>query len=82
MSETLDLRPVIPAAIVALTGLVTLLAQAFTPKGQRAPSAALSLAGLVGRARLGVAARAGADARRRAGGRAHGRRLRRSSCRP
>jgi NADH-quinone oxidoreductase subunit N len=48
MSETLDLRPVIPAAIVALTGLVTLLAQAFTPKGQRAPSAALSLAGLAG----------------------------------
>jgi NADH-quinone oxidoreductase subunit N len=48
MSETLDLRPVIPAAIVALTGLVTLLAQAFTPKGQRAPSAALALAGLSG----------------------------------
>jgi NADH-quinone oxidoreductase subunit N len=48
MSETLDLRPVIPAALVALTGLVTLLAQAFTPKGQRAPSAALSLAGLSG----------------------------------
>jgi NADH-quinone oxidoreductase subunit N len=48
MNETLDLRPVIPAAIVALTGLVTLLAQAFTPKGQRAPSAALSLAGLSG----------------------------------
>jgi NADH-quinone oxidoreductase subunit N len=48
MNETLDLRPVIPAAIVALTGLVTLLAQAFTPKGQRAPSAALSLAGLAG----------------------------------
>jgi NADH-quinone oxidoreductase subunit N len=48
MSETLDFRPVIPAALVALTGLVTLLAQAFTPKGQRAPSAALSLAGLSG----------------------------------
>jgi len=48
MSETLDLRPVIPAALVALTGLVTLLAQAFTPKGQRSPSAALSLAGLSG----------------------------------
>jgi NADH-quinone oxidoreductase subunit N len=48
MNETLDLRPVIPAAIVALTGLVTLLAQAFTPKGQRSPSAALSLAGLAG----------------------------------
>jgi NADH-quinone oxidoreductase subunit N len=48
MNETLDLRPVIPAAIVSLTGLVTLLAQAFTPKGQRAPSAALSLAGLAG----------------------------------
>jgi NADH-quinone oxidoreductase subunit N len=47
MSETLDLRPVLPAAIVAFTGVVALLAQAFTPKGQRAPSAALSLAGLV-----------------------------------
>ena len=48
MNETLDLRPVIPAAMVALTGLVTLLAQAFTPKGQRAPSVAISLTGLAG----------------------------------
>ena len=45
---SLDLRPVFPAIVVALTGLVVLLAQAFTPKGSRAPAAALSLAGLVG----------------------------------
>ena len=48
MTSILDLRPAIPAAIVAFTGLVTLLAQAFTPKGKEAPSAALSLAGLLG----------------------------------
>ena len=48
MNSTLDLRPLIPAAIVALTGLVALLAQAFTPKGKVAPSSALSLVGLVG----------------------------------
>ena len=44
----IDLRPIIPAAIVAFTGLVVLLAQAFTPRGGRAPSAALSLTGLAG----------------------------------
>ena len=43
-----DLRPIVPAAIVALTGLVVLLAQAFTAKGSRSPSAALSLTGLLG----------------------------------
>jgi NADH-quinone oxidoreductase subunit N len=43
----LDLRPVAPALIVAVTGLVVLLAQAFTPRGKSAPSAPLSLAGLV-----------------------------------
>jgi NADH-quinone oxidoreductase subunit N len=48
MSSVLDLRPAIPVAIVTLAGLVVLLAQAFTPKGKGAPSAALSLAGLVG----------------------------------
>jgi NADH-quinone oxidoreductase subunit N len=48
MNSTLDLRPLIPAAIVALTGMVALLAQAFTPKGKVAPSSALTLAGLVG----------------------------------
>jgi NADH-quinone oxidoreductase subunit N len=46
MYAVLDLRPVAPAAIVAVTGLVVLLAQAFTPKGKRSPSVALSLAGL------------------------------------
>jgi NADH-quinone oxidoreductase subunit N len=48
MNQLLDLRPVVPAAIVALTGVVVLLAQAFTPRGERAPSVALSLAGLLG----------------------------------
>ena len=44
----LDLRPLFPAIVVALTGIAVLLAQAFTPKGGRAPAAALSLAGLAG----------------------------------
>ena len=47
MTADLHLEPLIPAAILALTGLFVLLAQAFTPKGQSAPSAPLSLAGLV-----------------------------------
>ena len=46
MGGVLDLRPVAPAAIVAVTGLVVLLAQAFSPKGKQPPSAVLSLAGL------------------------------------
>ena len=44
----LDLRPIVPAAIVAFTGLIVLLAQAFTARGSRSPSAALSLTGLGG----------------------------------
>ncbi len=48
MDAVLDLRPIAPAAIVAATGLVVLLAQAFTPKGKESPSAALSLVGLAG----------------------------------
>ena len=43
---SLDLRPLAPALIVAVTALVVLLAQAFTPRGKSAPSAPLSLAGL------------------------------------
>jgi NADH-quinone oxidoreductase subunit N len=43
----LDLRPLVPALIVAVTGLVVLLAQAFTAPGKRAPSAPLSMAGLL-----------------------------------
>jgi NADH-quinone oxidoreductase subunit N len=58
----LDLRPIVPAAIVAFTGLIVLLAQAFTAKGGRAPSAALSLAGLGG-ALLSVAVIAGGQGR-------------------
>jgi NADH-quinone oxidoreductase subunit N len=42
----IDLRPVWPALIVALTGVVVLLVQAVTPKGRSAPFAALSLLGL------------------------------------
>jgi NADH-quinone oxidoreductase subunit N len=44
----LDLRPAIPALMVALTGLVVLLAQAFTPKGKASPSLGLSITGLGG----------------------------------
>jgi NADH-quinone oxidoreductase subunit N len=43
----LDLRPAYPALILAVTGLVVLLAQAFTPRGKRAPSVPLSLFGLI-----------------------------------
>jgi len=46
MAEVIDLRPLAPAVIVAVTGLVVLLAQAFTPRGKSSPSAALSVAGL------------------------------------
>ncbi len=48
MNAVLDLRPIIPAAIVAVTGVVVLLAQAFAPSGRAAPSPVLSLAGLAG----------------------------------
>ena len=41
-----DLRPLLPAIIVAVTGLVVLLSQAFTAKGRRAPAVPLSLLGL------------------------------------
>jgi NADH-quinone oxidoreductase subunit N len=44
----LDLRPAIPALMVALTGLVVLLAQAFTPKGKSSQSLGLSITGLGG----------------------------------
>ena len=46
MNGVLDLRPLLPAAIVSITGVVVLLAQAFTPKGGRAPSVSLSVLGL------------------------------------
>jgi NADH-quinone oxidoreductase subunit N len=47
MTPNLDLLPAIPALILAVTGMAVLLAQAFTPRGQSAPGAAFSLAGLV-----------------------------------
>lgn len=43
-----DVRPVVPALIVAVTGVIVLLAQAFTPRGRRAPSVPLALLGLAG----------------------------------
>jgi NADH-quinone oxidoreductase subunit N len=48
VTAVVDLRPLIPAMLVALTGLAVLLAQAFTPPGKKAPSSPLSLVGLVG----------------------------------
>jgi NADH-quinone oxidoreductase subunit N len=48
VSAQIDLRPLIPAILVALTGLAVLLAQAFTPPGRSAHSSRLSLVGLVG----------------------------------
>jgi NADH-quinone oxidoreductase subunit N len=45
---TVDLRPLVPAIVVAVTALVVLLAQAFPPKGKKAPSVLLSLLGLFG----------------------------------
>jgi NADH-quinone oxidoreductase subunit N len=47
VSGELDLRPLVPAIIVAATGLVVLLAQAFAPKDEAPPSAPLSLGGLL-----------------------------------
>jgi len=44
----IDLRPVVPALIVAVTGVVVLLAQAFTPRGRPGPSLPLALLGLGG----------------------------------
>ena len=46
MNGELELRPILPAAILAVAGVVVLLAQAYTPKGKRPPAALLSLAGL------------------------------------
>lgn len=48
MIPGLELRPVLPALLVALTGLVVLLAQAFTPRDKRSPAVWLSLVGLSG----------------------------------
>jgi NADH-quinone oxidoreductase subunit N len=42
----LDLRPALPALIVALTALVVLLAQAFAPKGKHGPYVPFALLGL------------------------------------
>lgn len=47
MPPGLDLRPILPALVLAVTGVVVLLAQAFTRKGERAPSLPLSLFGLL-----------------------------------
>jgi len=42
----IDLRPVWPALIVAITGVIVLLVQAVTPRGKGGPFAALSLVGI------------------------------------
>ncbi len=47
MPPVVDVLPAIPALILAITGLAVLLAQAFTPRGQAAPGAPFSLAGLL-----------------------------------
>jgi NADH-quinone oxidoreductase subunit N len=46
MSPNLDLLPAIPALILAVTGLIVLLAQAFSPPGVAAPGGRFSLVGL------------------------------------
>jgi NADH-quinone oxidoreductase subunit N len=47
ISSALDLRPALPALIVAGAGVVALLAQAFAPKGRRAWSFDVAIFGLV-----------------------------------
>jgi NADH-quinone oxidoreductase subunit N len=47
VSAPLDLRPLFPALIVALTGVVLLLARGFAPRGQKRGSPELALLGLV-----------------------------------
>ena len=69
---SVDLRPLLPALIVAVTGLVVLVAQAFTPPGKTAPSLRPLAAGPVGRAGGG-----GPAGRRAGAGLDHRRRLRR-----
>jgi NADH-quinone oxidoreductase subunit N len=43
---TIDLRPVLPALIVALTGVLALAIEAFTPRGERSRTQGLCLTGL------------------------------------
>ena len=43
---SIDLRPLVPAVIVTLTGMAVLLLQAFAGRGRSAPFAGLSMAGL------------------------------------
>jgi NADH-quinone oxidoreductase subunit N len=44
---TPDLRPIVPAVIVALTGLVLLLARGFAPKGEKGGAPGLAVLGLL-----------------------------------
>lgn len=46
MNVDIDLRPLVPAIIVAVTGMAVLLAQAFAGRDRTGPAAALTLAGL------------------------------------
>jgi NADH-quinone oxidoreductase subunit N len=43
-----DLRAIVPMVIVTLSAIVTLLAEAFRPKGERVPMGGLGIIGLVG----------------------------------
>jgi NADH-quinone oxidoreductase subunit N len=43
---TIDLRPVLPALIVALTGILALVIEAFTPRGERSRTQSLCVIGL------------------------------------
>ncbi len=66
----LDLRPLFPSIIVAVTGLGVLLVQAFTPRGRRSMAAPLSLLGLL-LALAAVLVMAGSTARGRGSAVAH-----------
>jgi NADH-quinone oxidoreductase subunit N len=46
VSGALDLRPVLPSLVVAVTALAALLAEAFSARSKRAPAAGISLFGL------------------------------------
>jgi NADH-quinone oxidoreductase subunit N len=47
MTGPVDLRPAVPALIVAGAGLAALLAQAFTPRGRKSPAFGIAVFGLV-----------------------------------
>lgn len=46
----IDFQAIMPALIVALTGIVTMVAEAFQPKGERVPLGGVGIIGLIGAA--------------------------------